>query len=229
MSSREREANEVVKRRRLTSELEPEEVLVPETLPYFPDTAAPEDPIPDTLEMDEQSQNLLELSEVDTDEEEVKHESDSDFESPNLLARKPRRGNKETLRREGSVKLREKEEEVKEGRPYAKDKEEDIESIENPNSSVEILETEKEKKIETFVSPMKKQKSVTKSTNRWGMEVNPITDSQKKRLRNQKQVREFYPKNAHFFTSPTSNFYHSKTVCPIYLEIYVLRVPNGVS
>ena len=121
------------------------------------------------------------------------HESDSDFESPNLLARKPRRGNKETLRREGSVKLREKEEEVKEGRLYAEDKEEDIESIENPNSSVELLETEKEKKIETFVSPMKKQKSVTKSTNRWGMEVNPITDSQKKRLRNQKQVREFYP------------------------------------
>ena len=74
MSSREREANEVVKRRRLTSEPEPEEVLVPETVPYVPDTAMPEDPIPDTLEMDEQSQNLLELSDVDTAEEEVQHE-----------------------------------------------------------------------------------------------------------------------------------------------------------
>ena len=124
MSSREREANEVVKRRRLTSELEPEEVLVPETLPYFPDTAAPEDPIPDTLEMDEQSQNLLELSDVDTAEEEVQHESNSDFESPNLLARNPRRGKKETLRREGSVKPRGKKD----------------------------------------VSPLKKQKSVTKSS-----------------------------------------------------------------
>ena len=160
MSSRETGANEVLKRRRLTSEPEPEEVLVPETVPYVPDTAMPEDPIPDTLEMDEQSQNLLELSEVDTDEEEVKHESESDFESPNLLARNPRRGKKETLRREGSVKPRGKEEEV---------------------------------------SPMKKQKSVTKSANRWGMKLNPITASQKERLRNQEQVRELDIKNAHFY------------------------------
>ena len=106
----------------------------------------------------------------------VQHESDSDFESPNLLARNPRRVNKETMR---GAKLRKKKEETKD---------EVVESIENPNSSVELIEAEKEKKIEVFVSPVKRQKSVTKSTNRWGMEVDPITTSQKKRLKNQKQV-----------------------------------------
>ena len=109
----------------------------------------------------------------------AQHESDSDFESPNLLARKPRRVNKEAMRKEGGAKLRKKEEETKD---------EVGESIENPNSSVELIEAEKEKKIEVFVSPVKRQKSVTKSTNRWGMEVDPTTNSQKKRLRNQKQV-----------------------------------------
>ena len=122
----------------------------------------------------------------------VQHESDSDFESPNLLARKPRRVNKETMRKEGGAKLRKKEEETKEGRSNAED--EVGEPIENPNSSVELIEAEKEKKIEVFVSPMKRQKSVTKSTNRWGMEVDPITNSQKKRLRNQKQVCELHKK-----------------------------------
>ena len=117
----------------------------------------------------------------------VQHESDSDFESPNLLAtRKPRRVNKETLKRDGGAKLRKKEEEIKEGKSPAQD--EVCEFIENPNSSVELIEAEKEKNIEVFVSPIKRQKSVTKSTNRWGMEVDPITNSQKKRLRNQKQV-----------------------------------------
>ena len=117
----------------------------------------------------------------------VQHESDSDFESPNLLAtRKPRRVNKETLKRDGGAKLRRKEEEIKEGKSPAE--EEVGEFIENPNSSVELIEAEKEKNIEVFASPIKRQKSVTKSTNRWGMEVDPITNSQKKRLRNQKQV-----------------------------------------
>jgi len=110
----------------------------------------------------------------------VQHESDSDFESPNLLARRPRRVNKETMRKDGGAKLRKKEEEAKD---------EVGESIENPNSSVELIEAEKEKKIEDFVSPVKRQKSVTKSTNRWGMEVETTTNSQKKRLRNQKQAK----------------------------------------
>ena len=36
-------------------------------------------------------------------------------------------------------------------------------------------------------------------------------------------------KIAHFFVSPTSNGNNSEMVCPIYLKIYVLRVPNGES
>ena len=118
----------------------------------------------------------------------IHHESDSDFESPNLLARRPKRANREMAKKEGGSRLKLKQEEIKVAKSPVKDEVEAIDQIENPNSSVEIVESEKEKKIEVFVTPIKKQKSITKSTNRWGIEVDATTDSQKKRLKNQKQV-----------------------------------------
>ena len=118
----------------------------------------------------------------------IHHESDSDFESPNLLARRPKRVNREMAKKEDGSRLKLKQEEIKGAKSPVKDEMGAIDQIENPNSSVEIVEAEKEKKIEAFVTPMKKQKSITKSTNRWGIEVDATTDSQKKRLKNQKQV-----------------------------------------
>ena len=104
------------------------------------------------------------------------------------MARRPKRVNREMAKKEDGSRLKLKQEEIKGAKSPVKDGVEAIDQIENPNSSVEIVESEKEKKIEVFATPMKKQKSITKSTNRWGIEVDATTDSQKKRLKNQKQV-----------------------------------------
>jgi hypothetical protein len=59
------------------------------------------------------------------------------------------------------------------------------------DASVQIIEQKKEYNIEVFASPVKRQKSVPskRALNRWGMEVDETTESQKKRLRNQKQSK----------------------------------------
>ena len=122
----------------------------------------------------------------------IQHESDSDFESPNLLARRPKRANREMAKKEGGSRLKLKQGEINGAKSPVEDEVGATDQIENPNSSVEIVEAEKEKKIEAFLTPIKKQKSITKSTNRWGIEVDATTDSQKKRLKNQKQVGRLY-------------------------------------
>ena len=127
----------------------------------------------------------------------------SDFESPNLLAvkrstRRPqdisKEVSKQSLRKEVSLKSKKK---VKE--PVEDVVKENVKPVAEHDSSLEIIEPEKEKqavkkgaKISPYASPLKKEKSLPKSVkvlNRWGMDVDDITESQKKRLKNQKQSK----------------------------------------
>jgi len=133
---------------------------------------------------------------------------DSDFESPNLLARtvarRPlvtknllKKGGKE-VKAEVNSKIEKKAKELIEDALKKPEIKKEL-SIENHDSSVEVVETEKEEKkgevedkvIEDFASPIKKKKSVNskKAVNRWGMEVEETSDSARKRLRNQRQSK----------------------------------------
>jgi len=102
-------------------------------------------------------------------------DTDSDFESPNLLVKRSRRRDAVNLVEKNEPEF--KTPKVAQSTLQRKDSIDDIEIFASPD----------DKSAEPKKNP-KKSKSV-KESNRWGIEVSDITNSQKKRLQNQKQSK----------------------------------------
>jgi len=108
-------------------------------------------------------------------------DTDSDFESPNLLIKRT------TSRRRDAGNFTEKQKAAPEFKtPKATEKAATVKRTESVED-IEIFASPDDKPVEPK-NGLKKSKSV-KSENRWGMSVDEITRSQKKRLKNQKQAK----------------------------------------
>jgi len=103
-------------------------------------------------------------------------DTDSDFESPNLLVKKTRR--RDLVNPVERTEPEFKTPKVAQNKLQRKDSVDDIEIFASPD----------DKPAEPKKVP-KKSKSVKDAANRWGIEVSEITNSQKKRLQNQKQSK----------------------------------------
>jgi len=103
-------------------------------------------------------------------------DTDSDFESPNLLVKKSRR--RDVVNPVEKPEPEFKTPKVAQNTLQRKDSVDDIEIFASPD----------DKPAEPKKVP-KKSKSIKEAANRWGIEVSDITNSQKKRLQNQKQSK----------------------------------------
>jgi len=109
----------------------------------------------------------------------IRVESDSDFESPNLLDRRRHLGRPKMVGGGGGKELV-VEKSVEDKKKV--DKADDIEIVASPDGTEEDKDRGETKKDR----PMK---AIKKAENRWGMEIDDVTKSQKKRLKNQKQSK----------------------------------------